>query len=232
MSDPLEDLETRLGVRFADRGLLQLALTHPSWTEAHGGENYQRLEFLGDSVLGFVVAEMVYTRFPDSAEGDLTQRKRDLVCGATLAAVARELGLGEHIRTRKEATQDRERDSVLEAALEAVVAAVFLDMGLTPTRALLVRMLGDRLESVSLDPAAPRNPKGDLQELAHARNLEAPAYALISTDGPVHDPQFVVAVSLGQREVGQGTGSSKQSAEQDAAREALGKLSRKRSRKR
>lgn len=232
MNAPLEELERRLGVDFTDRGLLQLALTHPSWTEEHGGENYQRLEFLGDSVLGFVVADLMYARFPERAEGDLTRMKWALVCGATLAAVGRALALDTHIRVGRGAARDGQRDSVLEACFEAVVGAVYLDAGLDAARDLVVRFLGEYLDADALTSAAARNPKGELQELAQARALGLPVYRITSTEGPSHDPRFVAEVLLGDVELGTGTGTSKQSAEREAALAALARLTGERSKTR
>ena len=224
MNGSLEELERRLGVVFADRELLLCALTHPSWTEEHGGENYQRLEFLGDSVLGFVVADLMYVRFPDSAEGDLTRMKWALVCGSTLASIGRDLSLDAHLRLGRGATRDGRRDSVLEACFEAVVGAVFLDQGLDCARGLIVRSLGDRLEAGALALESVRNPKGELQELAQARGLGLPVYRISSAEGPDHDPRFVAEVTVGERGLGSGLGTTKQAAEREAALTALAML--------
>jgi ribonuclease III len=224
----LEELQQRLGVVFADRDLLQRALTHPSWTGEHGDLSYQRLEFLGDSVLGFVVADLVHSRFPDRPEGDLTRMKLALVSGVTLAGVARDLRLSPAIRVGKGAEQAAERDSVLEACFEAIVGAVYLDRGLPEARTFVLRTLGERLEADTLLVAATRNPKGELQELAQARALGLPTYEVVSSEGPVHDVRFVVRVVLEGRELAVGSGSSKQAAEQEAAKAALVTLGKKR----
>jgi ribonuclease-3 len=229
---PLEELEGRLGVVFTDRGLLQRALTHPSWTGEHGDDSYQRLEFLGDSVLGFIVADLAFSRFPDNPEGDLTRMKLALVSGVTLAGVARELDLGAAIRVGKGAEQATQRDSVLEACFEAIVGAVYLDLGLETARDLVLRTLGDRINADMLLVAAARNPKGELQELAQARALGLPRYDIVSSEGPVHDVRFVVRVIIGDDELAVGTGPTKQSAEQEAAKAALALLTKKRRKRR
>jgi ribonuclease-3 len=224
----LEELERRLGVTFTDRELLQRALTHPSWTGEHGEESYQRLEFLGDSVLGFVVAGLAFARFPDNLEGDLTRIKLALVSGFTLAGVARELDMGAAIRVGKGADEATQRDSVLEACYEALVGAVYLDLGLEAARDFVVRTLGGRLDADMLRVAANRNPKGELQELAQARALGLPRYEVVSSEGPVHDVRFVVRVVIGDDELAVGAGPTKQSAEQEAAKAALALLTKRR----
>jgi ribonuclease-3 len=224
MSAPLEALEQRLGTRFTDRGLLLRALTHPSWTEENGGENYQRLEFLGDSVLGFIVADLMYARFPDKAEGELTRMKWALVCGTALASIGRDLQLDEHLLVGRGAAVDKARDSVLEACFEAVIGAVFLDAGLTAARELVLRSLGQRLDDDALSAAAVRNPKGDLQELAQSKGLGLPSYRIVSSEGPVHETVFVAEVTFGDEPIGRGTGTSKQAAERAAALSALDSL--------
>ncbi len=228
MTAPLEELEQRLGVDFANRDLLRCALTHPSWTEENGGESYQRLEFLGDSVLGFVVADLMYSRFPGKAEGELTQMKWALVCGSALASVGRSLLLGSYIRVGRGASHDGQRDSVLEACFEAVVGAVFLDAGLQMARDFIIRSLGDRLDEQALSTASVVNPKGELQELAQAKALGLPAYRITSTEGAGHELVFSAEVMVGESVLGTGSGTSKQSAEREAALAALARLAPKR----
>jgi ribonuclease-3 len=157
--------------------------------------------------------------------------KLALVSGVTLAGVARELDLGIAIRVGNGAEQATQRDSVLEACFEAIVGAVYLDLGLATARDLVLRTLGDRIDADMLLVAAARNPKGELQELAQARALGLPRYDIVSSEGPVHDVRFVVRVIVGDDELAVGTGPTKQSAEQEAAKAALAMLA-KRHRKR
>jgi ribonuclease-3 len=227
-----DELEQRLGVVFRDRGLLELALTHPSWAEEHAAESYQRLEFLGDSVLGFVIADLVYSRYPDRDEGHLTRMKWSLVCGTTLASIGAELALGSYMRLGRGASRDGERASVLEACFEAVCGAVYLDAGMEVSRGFILRCLGDRIDDLATVTDAVRNPKGELQEAAQARNLGLPVYSITSTEGPHHDRRFVAQVALGDLEMGTGTGTSKQTAEADAALAALARLIPKRTKRR
>jgi ribonuclease III len=221
--EALKDVQERLGVTFADPALLRRALTHPSWSLENGGEDYERLEFLGDSVLGFIVADHLHAAFPTRSEGELTRMKVALIAGTTLSPVARELGLGEALLLGRGATRDGRRDSVLEAAFEAVVGAVFLDRGLPAARDLVIRALGDRMDadtllSLSVDP------KTELQELTQARGLGLPSYRIVASDGPAHEPRFTAEVSVGDTALASGEGTSKQAAQQAAAREALGRL--------
>jgi ribonuclease-3 len=179
-----------------------------------------------------VVADLVYSRFPDGDEGHLTRMKWSLVCGASLAAVGAELGLGQHLMLGRGASKDGERASVLEACFEAVVGAVYLDAGLEVCRDFILRALGTRLDESVLVTEAVRNPKGELQELAQSRNLGLPVYTITATEGPDHDPRFVAQVSIGDQEMGSGKGSSKQTAEAAAAIIALRSLIPKRTKRR
>jgi ribonuclease-3 len=219
----LTSVQERLGVTFGDPSLLQRALTHPSWSEECGGPNYERLEFLGDSILGFIVADHLHGRFPDRPEGDLTRMKWALVSGTSLAAVGRELGLDAAVRMGRGASRETVRDSVVEASFEAVVGAFYLDAGLEAARGLVLRALGERIGSDAL-AAIENDPKSALQELAQARGLGLPRYRLVSSEGPAHEPIFVVEVALGEEVLASGEGTSKQAAERAAALAALVRL--------
>jgi ribonuclease-3 len=219
----LTAVQERLGVTFGDLALLERALTHPSWAEENGGEHYERLEFLGDSVLGFIVADYLHGRFPDRPEGDLTRMKRTLVAGTVLASVGRELGLDAAVRMGRGASRATARDSVVEACFEAVVGAVYLDTGLDAARGLVLRALGDRTDHETLSTAE-NDPKSALQELAQARGLGLPRYRIVSTEGPAHEPRFAAEVVLGDEPVASGEGTSKQAAERAAALAALARL--------
>jgi ribonuclease-3 len=219
--DALTALSSRLGVTFSDPGLLLAALTHPSWSEGHPGEqNYQRLEFLGDSVLGFVVAAHLFENLPDRPEGDLTRMKWALAAGTTLAAVGRDFGLDEALRLGKGEARTGAKDSVVEACFEAVVGAVYLDQGLDEAASFVLRALGDRLDPATL-AAVRDDPKSALQQLTQARGLGLPSYHVVSSSGPAHDPVFVAEVVIGKESVSSGQGGSKQAAEQQAALVAL-----------
>lgn len=223
------DSAKKLGLTFRDPELLARALTHPSWSEEHGGGDYERLEFLGDSVLGLVVAEYLHERFPESPEGELSRMKSALVRTRSLASAARSLGVAAHIRVGRGAEQggERERASVLEAVFEALVAAIYLDGGADAARAFIIRALGEQLESANLLEDF-GDAKGELQELTQGRGLALPAYRITGREGPVHAPCFAAEVEVDGVVAGQGSGRSKQAAEQAAAAQALNTLRRSR----
>ncbi len=214
----------RLTGAFTDRSLLLTALTHPSWSNEHpeeGAESNERLEFLGDAALGFAVAEELFARHPDVQEGILTQWRAQLVCGPTLARVARSLGLGAALRLGRgeEATGGREREGNLERAYEALVGAVLLDRGLEAAGAFVRQSLRGEFEVLGVDDDL-LNAKGALQQLAQGAGLR-PDYVLVSEEGPEHDRSYRVEVLLDGERAGSGSGRSKQQAEKEAAREAL-----------
>jgi len=211
-----------LGLSFADESLFVRALTHPSWTAEMGGDDYERLEFLGDSVLGLVVSEHLHEMFPDLPEGELTRMRTSVVRGGALADAARRLGVGHLIRLGKGAAKagEQDRPSVLEAVFEALVAAVYQDAGLDAARAFVLQSLEPRLKPEAL-MAAITDAKTRLQELTQARGLGLPRYEVLSSDGPPHERTFRVAAVLEGRTLGSGSGASKQAASQAAAAEAL-----------
>lgn len=214
-----------LGLSFADPSLLTAALTHPSWTTEHGGEDYQRLEFLGDAVLALIVSERLFATFPDLPVGDLTRMRISVVRGGALARGARAVGLAPLIRLGKGAARgrDHERLSVLEAVMESVIGAVYLDGGLAAARAFVERAL-----AVMLDPRTlleqVSDAKSRLQEHTQAHDLGLPCYRSTGHEGPDHEPTFFVEVLLGEEVVGRGSGPSKQAAGQAAAADALAAL--------
>lgn len=218
---------TAIGVEVAAEGM-RLALTHRSYAYEHGGQPHnERLEFLGDTVLGLAVTEYLYRTYPDRAEGELAKIRASLVNMYTLAAVARELGeggLGAHLRLGRgeELTGGRDKDSILADTMEAVFGAVYLEHGLEPSRKVVLTLLGDRLE------AAPRlgaalDWKTSLQEVAAAQNLGAPRYR-VADSGPDHAKEFTATVVVGETELGTGTGRSKKEAEQRAAEQGYARL--------
>lgn len=226
MSD-LASLQNRLDYRFRDENLLRLALTHPSVAHESGvaSEHNQRLEFLGDAVLGIVLTHELYEKFPDVGEGTLTKSRAKLVNAVALAGHGRTLGLGEYLILSRgeENTGGRDRASALADAFEAVVGAIFLDGGFEAAREFVLREFA--ADFVKLDePTGIENPKGELQELLQSRSPNAPEYQLISTSGADHDRNFECAVLHDGVELARGRGKSKKAAESEAALVALKKL--------
>lgn len=226
VGERIEIAERALGHTFDDRQLLVRALTHPSAIEDRDpGAYYERLEFLGDSILGFLVAEEIYRRFPDMPEGGMTRIKVSVVAGTTLASVAGELGLADAIIVGRSerGTGGRGLPSALENVLEALIAALYLDAGIDVVREWVLSTLGPLVsEEVAL---LPENPKSALQELTQAHG-DAPVYKLLGHAGPPHDRIFRTSVSVGGKIVGEGSGRSKKEAEAAAAEAALKALSK------
>ncbi len=221
-----------LGHRFADEGLLREALTHPSATAAGRGSRgtrraagrpYERLEFLGDRVLGLVVAHMLYAAFPRESEGALAKRLAALVRRDTVARVARSLGLGDHlVLSRGEAESGgRSSPTVLADALEAVIGALYLDGGLPAAEAFVRRRWQPLLQE---DVRPPQDAKTALQEWAQGAGLPLPDYELVASEGPPHSPLFRVAVHVAGLPPARGTGRSKQAAQQAAAAAMLERI--------
>lgn len=227
MPTPLAELQERLGYRFRDESLLRLALTHPSVAhEAPGATPHnQRLEFLGDAVLGLVLTRELYEKFPGFGEGPLTKARAQLVNRRTLAAEARRLGLGAHlILSRGEVTSGgRERQGALADAYEALLGAVFMDGGYDAASEFILRSFAGSLGTVAALPNLD-NPKGELQELLQAGSPEAPRYDMTFASGPDHNREFECAVFHRGVELGRGRGKSKKEAESQAALAALHKL--------
>lgn len=222
----IKDLENAVGYRFRDITLLQNALAHSSYANERWHNSLmsnERLEFLGDSVLGMVVAEYLYRTFPDRLEGELTRMRADMVCEQALCVVANRLGLGEHLLLGhgEEQTGGRERASILADAVESVIAACFLDGGMDAAKGFIQKFI---LCDVPVTRLHNIDYKTVLQELVQQKKDQVLSYALVGQSGPDHDKRFTVAVSLNGDEVGQGIGSSKKRAEQEAARVAIEKL--------
>jgi ribonuclease-3 len=211
------ELETRIGYEFTDKSLLESALTHISALSGKSRSgSYQRLEFLGDHVLGLVVSDMLFRAFAKADEGELSRRLADLVRKEACAEVARKIDLGAAIRLgASEANAGgRQRTAILADVCEALVGAVFLDGGYAAAAALVEQLWGERLRT----PARPlRDSKTVLQEWAQARGLPTPSYREIARTGPHHDPEFLVAVDLAEFTPAEGVGRSKRAAEQAAA---------------
>lgn len=218
-------LERQIKVRFKERSLLRQAAVHRSFLHEHpelDWESYERLEYLGDAFLDWVVADELFVRCPTYSEGDLTRARAALVRGETLAAVASSIGLGEYLflGQGEEASGGRARRSNLAAALEAVLAAVLLDRGPRTARQLVLRWLGPRMDVLDAG-GAPRDAKSALQEAVQSRGLPLPAYQVLEERGPSHARHYRVSVSVDGASVGEGSGGRKSEAEQAAAAAAL-----------
>jgi ribonuclease-3 len=215
-------LEKRLGHRFADPRLLEQALTHRS----RGTDNYERLEFLGDGVLGCAVADELYARFPRLSEGKLTRLRASLVREEALAEVAKSLGVGEHLRLGESelAAGPESRPSILADAVEALIGAVFLDGGYDAARRSVLVAFGPLIER--LDPERPaKDAKTRLQEILQARHRRLPQYRVVGVQGEAHRQSFEVECSVSDLNLAAtGTGTSRQRAEQQAAKALLDKL--------
>lgn len=212
----LETLEARLAYPFRDRALLLEALTHVSRTG--NGPTYQRLEFLGDRVLGLAIADMLLRAFPAASEGDLSRRLAELVRRETCAAVAIEWDLGPHLQVGGGGGAMRRNMSILSDACEAVIGAVFLDGGFEASRDLVARAFEPRLAGLADLPA---NPKTLLQEWAAAQGRPPPIYAIVDRSGPDHAPRFRIAARVVGLPEAEGSGRSRRAAEQAAAEAIL-----------
>ena len=225
----IKDLETAIGYRFKNIMLLQNALTHSSYANEHWHDSLksnERLEFLGDSVLGMVVARYLYQTFPNRLEGDLTRMRADMVCEKALAKIAEEIDLGKHLLlgNGEEQNGGRNRSSILADAVESVLAACFLDGGMPAAEAFIDRFV---LCNVPADKPANLDYKTAFQELVQQKKDQQIVYKLVAESGPDHDKEFTVEVSLNGEVVGQGVGTSKKRAEQNAAKEAMEKIQKK-----
>ena len=224
----MRELEKKLNYTFRDPGLLGEALSHSSYANEHrsaGLRSNERLEFLWDSVLGFVTAEFLFLQHPDLPEGDLTRIRAALVCEQSLYEVARKLDLGRYLKLGRgeEAGGGRERTSILADATEAVFAAVYLDGGIGAASTLIHRVLLDA-EKEEVVEERRRDYKTALQELVQRQADQVLTYRMIGEEGPDHDKTFLAEVLLNGTQVGTGSGHSKKEAEQSAAKAALRKL--------
>jgi ribonuclease III len=219
MADLAAWVRDTLGHAPADPALFKRALTHSS----RGDDHYERLEFLGDRVLGLSMATWLYELFPDEPEGELTKRFNELVSGTTCAEIARELGASAHLRLGKQARDDGagDSDNVLGDIMESLIGALYLERGLDEAAAFVRRAWGDR---VGTRDRAPKHPKSALQEWAAAKGRRPPAYQLVERSGPHHSPRFLVKVSIGNLGEAEAEGTSKQEAETEAARLLLERL--------
>ena len=222
----IKDLEAAIGYRFHNISLLQNALTHSSYANERWQNSLmsnERLEFLGDSILGMTVAEHLYRNFPDRPEGELTRMRADMVCEATLASVAERIGLGQHLLLGQgeDRLGGRNRASILADAVESIIAASYLDGGMEAAVNFIRSFI---LCDVPVKKLHNVDYKTTLQELVQRKKDQVLSYALTGESGPDHDKSFAVEVTLNGKVVGAGTGRSKKRAEQDAARAAIEKL--------
>ena len=222
----IKDLEAAIGYRFHNITLLQNALAHSSYANERWHNSLmsnERLEFLGDSVLGMLVADHLYRNFPDRPEGELTRMRADMVCERALAQIAQRIGLGEHLLLGRgeEQSGGRGRDSILADAVESVIAACYLDGGMDAAKQFIQKFV---LERVSVSAVHNIDFKTALQDRVQQKRNQTLVYTLAGESGPDHDKHFEVELSLNGQVIGRGVGSSKKRAEQDAARVALKNL--------
>lgn len=217
----MESLETKIKYVFRDKTLLIEALTHSSYANEKGNMlSNERMEFLGDAVLSIVSAEYLYSKFPDLPEGKLSKLRSSLVCTQSLSSFARELNLGDYLRLGKgeKASGGADRDSILENAFEAVIAAIYLDGGMEYAKKFILHFLA---RDVDNHHVSFKDYKTTLQEIIQQNPDETLNYVLVGESGPDHNKRFDVEVHLNSNVIGRGTGRSKKQAEQEAAKEAL-----------
>jgi len=217
----LQRLSNRLGHEFTRQELLTLALTHRS----HGSRNNERLEFLGDSILGFTISAALFEKFPEGREGQMSRLRAQLVSGETLAKLARELELGECLRLGEGEMKSggHRRASILADAVEAIIGAIYLDAGLEAARARVLAWFASRLQNLSLETA--KDPKTRLQEWLQARQKPLPEYTVVEVAGEEHSQQFVVECRVsGLKAPVRGTAGNRRAAEKAAASEAYARL--------
>jgi len=229
LRDEFEPLQRTIGYRFRDRGLLEHAMTHTSRAneDVSGGvRDNESMEFLGDALLGFVIADALFREFPESTEGDKSKTKAALVSTATLARQADRLGLGEHLLLGRgeEKSGGRRKQALLADGYEALIAAIYLDGGVEPARAFILREFAPLIADIRRHGVTGQDYKSALQELLQARELGLPDYRLVSTLGPDHRKLFQVEVAVRGEPIAEASGGSKKEAEQEAARAALEKL--------
>ena len=226
MSD-LNALQAGIQYQFRDPDLLRLALTHPSVAHEQGRatRHNQRLEFLGDAVLGLALTRELYEKFPSVSEGPLTKARAQMINRRTLAEQSRQIGLRDHLILGRgeEANLGRNRASALADAFEALIGAIFLDGGFDEARGFVLRSFRRAFGELTSIPTL-ENPKGELQELLQGQSPEAPQYELVCISGPDHDREFECVVTHSGVELGRGNGKSKKAAQSEAATAALKKL--------
>lgn len=211
-------LEKKLGYQFQNPRLLETALCHSSYANEKNGQSYERLEFLGDSILGMVVADYLYKHCPKRGEGELTQKRAALVCEQSLVQVSEQLGLPPLIRLGKGEVGRGARPSIRADVVEAVIAAIYLDGGMAPAKEMVTRFL---LEGSNQKKSVTQDYKTALQERVQRKPNSSIVYQVIDESGPDHAKEFVVEVAVNGSVTGKGVGHSKKEAEQQAAEKAL-----------
>ncbi len=226
-AEELDGVETRLGYRFDERSWLDRALTHGSWANEAGRRgHYERLEFLGDSVLGLITAQWLFDRYPEGSEGDLASRLSYLVSAPVLSSIGRHLELGPVVRfgVGEERAGGRNRDGLLADVVEAVLGALYLDGGLEVARTFFRPHLEREAARAAEDDLLSKDPKTRLQERLQGAGRELPEYRLVAEEGPPHDRTFVFECWVEEERLGLGRGSTKKRAQQAAAERALDRL--------
>jgi len=223
----LEKLQKKISYKFKDIGLLKKALQHSSYTNEKflkSQESNERLEFLGDALLGAVISEYLFLNYPEYSEGELSIVKANLVSRDLLADISGEISLGEYLRLGKgeEKNKARERDSMLACAVEALIGAIYLDSNFNRVRKFIINLFNERLKN--LDVGKDENKRSKLQKVVHLKFADEPEYKLIKESGPSHNKEFEIAVSIGGKVYGKGKASSKKRAAIEAAKAALRKL--------
>ena len=221
-SKNLKDFQEKIQYLFKDKGLLETALTHSSFDNEHHLEKHQnneRLEFLGDAVLELVSSDVLFRRYPEKLEGELSKTRASLVCEPALAYCARKMNLGEYLRLGKgeDMTGGRDRDSILSDALEAVIGSIFLDGDILPARKFIMDFVLNDIENTRIFYDC----KTILQENVQSWSKDVLKYELVDVSGPEHNRTFVMQIQLGDRILGQGSGRTKQAAGQNAAYQSL-----------
>lgn len=226
MEQDYTSLEKKLGYKFKKKNILKNALTHSSFSnERTGAINYERLEFLGDSVLGFVVSDYIFKEKKDIAEGELTKIRANLVCESTLKLVADELDLGEYLRlgAGERKNGGEKKASILADCVEAIIAAIYLDSDIKTVRKFILTFFEEKIDS-SLIAEDLTDHKSKLQELIQSKSKKNIHYKLADEEGPAHNKTFYIEVCQGEKILGKGTGKSKKRAEQAAAKDALERI--------
>lgn len=219
----IEELENKIGYTFKNRKLLKIALTHSSFANESGGRyvSYERLEFLGDSVLGIITSDYIFRTFPHLPEGELTKLRATLVCEKQLCVFSQELGLKKFIKLSRgeRHCMGQNRPSILADVFEAICAAIYLDSGMEEAKNFVLKFIVPAVKNPRIQNA--KDYKTDLQEIVQKNPGETIEYVLVKEEGPDHDKKFTVEVKISNNPVGKGSGKSKKEAEQHAAKAAL-----------
>jgi ribonuclease III len=221
MNDSLINLQKVIGYRFGNISLLEKAITHPSYVSVKPkAKSYERLEFLGDAVLGLIVSEYLHISFHEESEGGLAKRRAAVVCGESLAIVARKLNIGSFLLVSgsEESNGGRDNSANIENSLEAIIGAIYMDGGMEPARTFILSHFEELMREMS---SPPKDPKTTLQEWAQARGYSVPLYETVTQEGPAHHPIFTIKVTVQDAPEVVAKGNSKKMAEREAAKKLL-----------